>query len=85
MGARQGAGPSPSEAKKVAIVRSAIDLARNLGLQVTAEGIEEGSTYLALRELGCDLGQGYFFSKPLAVERLIPWLRESPWGHATRV
>ena len=66
--------------RNVSIVRSAIDLARNMGLSVTAEGIEDESTYHALRDLGCDLGQGYFFSKPLSVELLTTWLRESHWG-----
>lgn len=68
--------------RNVCIVRSAIDLARNMGLHVTAEGIEDEATYHALRELGCDVGQGYFFSKPLGVDALIPWLRESKWGLA---
>lgn len=68
--------------RNVCIVRSAIDLARNMGLNVTAEGIEDEATYHALRELGCDLGQGYFFSKPLAPEPLTTWLRESRWGIA---
>jgi EAL domain-containing protein (putative c-di-GMP-specific phosphodiesterase class I) len=66
--------------RNVSIVRSAIDLARNMGLHVTAEGIEDETTYHALRDLGCDVGQGYFFSKPLGVEALVPWLRESKWG-----
>ncbi len=34
------------------------DLARNIGLQVTAEGIESEAVHLALRELGCDVGPG---------------------------
>jgi diguanylate cyclase (GGDEF)-like protein/PAS domain S-box-containing protein len=63
-----------------AIVRSAIDLARNMGLQVTAEGVEDEATCLALRGLGCNLGQGYFFSKPISPDALLAWLRESRWG-----
>ncbi len=43
-----------------AVVRSAIDLARNMDLQATAEGVETESAYLALRYFGCELGQGYF-------------------------
>jgi diguanylate cyclase (GGDEF)-like protein/PAS domain S-box-containing protein len=66
--------------RNVCIVRSAIDLGRNMGLNVTAEGIEDEATYHALRDLGCDLGQGYFFSKPLGIEPLTSWLRESRWG-----
>lgn len=69
--------------RNVAIVRSAIDLARNLALNVTAEGIEDASTYEALRELGCDLGQGYFISKPLSPDVLVTWLRQSPFGSAS--
>jgi diguanylate cyclase (GGDEF)-like protein/PAS domain S-box-containing protein len=64
----------------VAIVRSAIDLARNMNLSVTAEGIEDEATYRALRELRCDLGQGYFFSRPLPIEPLTTWLHESRWS-----
>jgi diguanylate cyclase (GGDEF)-like protein len=48
------------------IVRSTIDLAHNLGLTVTAEGIESRKTQEKLRDLGCDYGQGYLISKPLS-------------------
>lgn len=68
------------EPRNLAVVRSAIDLARNMDLQVTAEGIETEAACDTLRGLGCQIGQGYFFSRPLAVERLHPWLSESPWG-----
>jgi diguanylate cyclase (GGDEF)-like protein len=53
-----------------AIVRSTIDLARNLGLLVVAEGIEDEATMLQLAELGCHLGQGYWFSRPVPAEAL---------------
>src|SRR5678816_2587678 len=65
-----------------AIVRSAIDLARNLGLAVTAEGVEDDQAYRALRDLGCDQGQGWFFSRALAVDDVTTWLRESRWSAA---
>ncbi len=65
--------------RNVAIVRTAIDLARNMNLVVTAEGIEDELTYLALRELGCDQGQGYFFSKPIPAAGLLTWLSQSRW------
>ena len=61
-----------------AIVRSTIDLARNLGLSVVAEGIETEPVMEYLAGLGCETGQGYFISRPLpAVEltaRLLPVL-----------
>jgi diguanylate cyclase (GGDEF)-like protein/PAS domain S-box-containing protein len=69
-----------TQPRNAAIVRAAIDLARNLGLGVTAEGVEDEATYRALRTLGCDLAQGRLFSCPLAPNSLMAWLRESPWG-----
>lgn len=68
------------EPRNVAIVRSAIDLARNMQLNVTAEGIEDQATYEALRQLGCDLGQGYFISKPLSPDAFLSWLTSSAWS-----
>jgi EAL domain-containing protein (putative c-di-GMP-specific phosphodiesterase class I) len=44
-----------------AIVRTIIDLAKNLGLEVTAEGIETANLAAELREMGCNLGQGFHF------------------------
>ena len=48
------------------LARAIIGLGRMLHLQITAEGIELPSQLARLRELGCDLGQGYHFAKPLA-------------------
>jgi diguanylate cyclase (GGDEF)-like protein len=61
------------------IVRSTIDLARNLGLAVVAEGIESERHLIALQDLGCDLGQGFFVSHPLPIDRLTSWFGEAPW------
>lgn len=49
------------------IVRAMIELGHNFDLQITAEGIEDKATYDMLREYGCDIAQGYYFSKPLPV------------------
>jgi diguanylate cyclase (GGDEF)-like protein len=46
------------------LVRATIDLAHTMGLRVVAEGIEDDATLRLLVELGCDLAQGYFISKP---------------------
>jgi diguanylate cyclase (GGDEF)-like protein/PAS domain S-box-containing protein len=61
------------------IVRSTIDLARNLGLAVVAEGIESERHLVALQDLGCDLGLGFFVSHPLPLERLTSWFDETRW------
>jgi len=65
--------------RNYAIVRSAIELGHNLGLSVTAEGIEDEHAFLALKDLGCDRGQGYYISKPLPPDQFITWLRKSRW------
>ena len=61
------------------IVNSAIELGHNLGLKVIAEGIEEESAIDILKQSGCDVAQGYFFSRPLAVADFEQWLIDSPW------
>lgn len=58
----------------IAIVKSAINLARSLGLSVIAEGVESDETRLMLKQLECDYGQGYYFSKPLPAKSLVKWL-----------
>jgi diguanylate cyclase (GGDEF)-like protein len=60
-----------------AIVRSTIDLARNLGLAVVAEGIETEAVLRHLTALGCDTAQGYFISRPQPPEQLTAMLSES--------
>ena len=62
------------------IVRSTIDLARNLGLKVVAEGIEDAGTWEMLALLGCDYGQGFYMSKPQPEHELSQWLElQTPW------
>jgi diguanylate cyclase len=56
------------------IVQATIGLAHNLGLIVTAEGVEDESTLAMLEKMGCDIAQGYFFSKPLPNAQLLNWI-----------
>jgi diguanylate cyclase len=58
------------------IVRSTIDLARNLGLAVVAEGVEDRSVMNELGDLGCDAAQGYYLSRPVPPAELLVWLDE---------
>jgi EAL domain-containing protein (putative c-di-GMP-specific phosphodiesterase class I) len=51
-----------------AVVQSIIDLGRNLGLEVVAEGVTDPGTRRALQEMGCQLAQGYLFTPPIAIE-----------------
>jgi diguanylate cyclase (GGDEF)-like protein len=59
-----------------AIVRSTIDLARHLGLEVVAEGVETEEIVDGLRDLRCDIAQGFHFSRPLPGDSLRAWLDE---------
>ena len=58
------------------IVRSTIDLGHNMGLRVVAEGIENEAVWHLLAQMGCDQAQGYFMAKPMAVDRLVPWIQQ---------
>jgi EAL domain-containing protein (putative c-di-GMP-specific phosphodiesterase class I) len=62
------------------IVRSTIELGRNLGLEVVAEGVENQATLERLRELGCTLAQGYHLSRPVPPAELEDWLQR--WHRA---
>ncbi len=68
------------DVEDTAIVRAVITVAKSLNLKVTAEGIENEEQLAHLQALGCDRGQGYYFSKPLAADRLPMVLVTSPWG-----
>jgi diguanylate cyclase (GGDEF)-like protein/PAS domain S-box-containing protein len=57
------------------IVRSTVDLGRNLGLEVVAEGVETVEHWEQLRELGCNTAQGYYLSRPVPAQELSDWLR----------
>ena len=55
------------------IVKLIADLAAGLGLIATAEGVEDAEELRLVRELGCNLAQGYFISPPIAAADLPPW------------
>jgi EAL domain-containing protein (putative c-di-GMP-specific phosphodiesterase class I) len=56
----------PDDAEDTAIVTSVVALARAVGLQVVAEGVETPAQWAALRDLGCDFGQGYLWGQPVS-------------------
>ena len=58
-----------------AIVRTTIELGRQLGLRVIAEGVETADQRAALVDLGCAAAQGYHFFKPVPADRIVGVLR----------
>jgi EAL domain-containing protein (putative c-di-GMP-specific phosphodiesterase class I) len=75
--------PEPAPARRhneAEIVHTIITLAHDLGLTVTAEGIENPLQLQRLKALRCEFGQGYLFSKPLAAEEITRLLSDKlPW------
>lgn len=65
-----------TQSRPAIILDSIINVAKRLRITTVAEGIEtiEDATYLT--DLGCKIGQGYYFSRPLPADRLILWLRQ---------
>ncbi len=62
-----------------AIVKATISLGHNLGLQVTAEGVENKEILSRLHEYGCDIAQGFYFTKPLSVNDFNQWMDQSKY------
>ena len=67
------------------IVRSTIDLAHNMGLKVVAEGAEEKETAVRLKSLGCDIIQGYYYSKPLSGNDCTDWFNSHRRGDMNNI
>jgi diguanylate cyclase (GGDEF)-like protein/PAS domain S-box-containing protein len=64
-------------ATDTALVRMIIELCHTLGIEVLAEGVETSDQAALLKDMGCDLGQGYYFARPLRSEELAEQLPEA--------
>ena len=77
-----------TDPKHAAIVQAAIGLARLLGIDMIAEGVETEQQRELLQSWGCRSAQGFYFAKPMSTEDIAPLLRQgkidrlSPHGHA---
>ncbi len=61
------------------IVQAAIELGHKLGLNVVAEGVENGETLEILERIGCDEIQGYFIARPMTAQDFIKWFKAYDW------
>ncbi|GEM_PF-1586022 len=59
------------------IVRSTIDLAHDLGMEVVAEGVEDQASYELLRDFHCDLAQGFHMGRPMPLDEFVGWLDDA--------
>ena len=56
------------DARTLTIVKAVIEMARSLGISVTAEGIETPAQQTWMQHLGCESAQGYLFARPMSAE-----------------
>jgi EAL domain-containing protein (putative c-di-GMP-specific phosphodiesterase class I) len=63
-----------------ALVRAAVEVGHALGMEVVAEGIEDQVVLEAVRDLGCDLAQGYHLARPMDAQALRSWLAQHRSG-----
>ena len=61
------------------IVRSTVGLGHNLGLSIVAEGVEDERSLAFLRDVGCDIAQGFFIARPMPADAVLEWARSSAW------
>lgn len=77
----------PDDASTARIVRSIVDMAHDLGLRVTAEGVDSAARAEILADLGCEFAQGYHFARPgpsEGIDRMIDAWRRSRRSRRSR-
>jgi EAL domain-containing protein (putative c-di-GMP-specific phosphodiesterase class I) len=62
------------DSKKMSIVQSTLDMGKNIGLEVIAEGVENAQQAHLLKQMNCNLIQGYYLAKPMSVTKFEQWL-----------
>ena len=63
-----------SDERGAAIVRSTLQLSRDLGMSMVVEGVEDAATLESLRDWGCDVAQGYHIARPMPADAFFAWL-----------
>jgi EAL domain-containing protein (putative c-di-GMP-specific phosphodiesterase class I) len=67
------------DGENAAIVQTIVTLAHNLGMSVIAEGVETAGQLELLRQMGCEFGQGFYFSRPVAAVAEAMIARQCRW------
>jgi EAL domain-containing protein (putative c-di-GMP-specific phosphodiesterase class I) len=75
----------PNDSDDLAICTAVIAMGRALGLKVIAEGVESTEQLAVLRALGCDVGQGYLFARPLPAEQFLDFVQQHGDDEVTAV
>ena len=77
---RSFVAPILVDARAAAVVRAVVDLAHVLDLTVVVEGVEDAATAALVRELGCDIGQGFYYGAPVPPEELLRLVQSQAKG-----
>ena len=80
---RQLVMPIVNSPQERTLVRSIVDIARSLGVETVAEGVETADHARLLKELGCDFLQGYAFARPLSADDFHRFVAEQTWRQAS--
>jgi diguanylate cyclase (GGDEF)-like protein len=75
---RSFVGQLTCDERAAAIVRSTLQLSRDLGMTMVVEGVEDAGALAALGEWGCEYAQGYHIAPPMPAERFLGWLAGRP-------
>ena len=70
--------------KRKTIAEATVKMAKGLGLEVVAEGINSQEDEDTLRSFGCDIGQGYYYAKPMSIEDYLNWLERQNNGRTQK-
>jgi len=74
--------PITTEASQRRLVASIVDIGKSMDIEIVAEGVESMEHARILRDLGCDILQGYAFAKPMSREAFEEFLGRNAWRHA---
>jgi EAL domain-containing protein (putative c-di-GMP-specific phosphodiesterase class I) len=80
---RSFVAPILVDARAAAVVRAVVDLAHVLNLTVVVEGVEDAATAELVRDLGCDIGQGFFYGPPVPPAELLRLVKSRAGGATT--
>jgi len=80
---RQLISPIVNVPEQRRLAASIIDIGKSLGIKVVAEGVETMEQARILRELGCDILQGYAFARPMPASQLAGWIEGEDWRKAS--
>ncbi|TWX52271.1 GGDEF domain-containing phosphodiesterase [Colwellia hornerae] len=70
--------------KRKTIAEATVKMAKGLGLEVVAEGINSQEDEDTLRSFGCDIGQGYYYAKPMPIDDYLDWLASQNNGRTQK-